>query len=154
MRFPFGLALLPGLLLAAPAAQAQDVLAEPTYGDVRLSVGFLPDPHETFVLAGGAVEVSRGLCTYGHVADAPDVDFYYDGDGSGPLYIYAISAEDTILLVNTPDGTWVCDDDSYGEGDPLLILPRAAGGLYNIWVGTYDREMAPSMLYISEIDPR
>jgi opacity protein-like surface antigen len=152
MRALLALALSAALL--APAAQAQDVSAEPHYGSVRLAGGFLPDPHVTDVVAGGTVEVNRGRCTYGHVSHAPDVDFYYDGNGARTLYIYAVSGRDTIVLVNTPNGAWACDDDSYGDGDPILVIPAAASGLYNIWVGTYGDDMADATLFISEIDPR
>ncbi len=68
--------------------------------------------------------------------------------------MYVIADEDTTLLINRPDRAWACDDDELGEENPLVIIPAAAGGLYNIWVGTYDTDNAPAVLYISEIDPR
>lgn len=153
MRCCFLLVLLCAAFLLAPAAQAQDISADP-YHTVRLSGGFLPDPHETSLMAGGSTEVNKGRCTYGHVSTRPDVDFYYEGNGSRTLYVYAVSSEDTMILVNTPNGSWSCDDDGYGDLDPVLVIPKAASGLYNIWVGTYGSEMARSTLYISEIDPR
>jgi hypothetical protein len=141
--------------LAAPASHAQDVSADPTYGNVRLSAGFLPDPHTVDLTAGGGIAVSMGECSYGHVATAPDVDFYYSGNGRNTLYIYARSGSDTTLLVNQPDGDWVCNDDGFrGSSNPLIQLPGASAGLYNIWVGTYASRTAPATLYISEIDPR
>jgi hypothetical protein len=36
----------------------------------------------------------------------------------------------------------------------VLVLPRAADGLYNIWVGSYGASTTPATLYISEQDPR
>lgn len=140
-------------LLALPA-QAQDVSAAPTFGDVELDEGFTPDPHETNLVAGGSITPSVSGCAYGNVADAPDVDLYYSTSGSSTLYISAISGEDTTLLINLPDGSWVCDDDSYGDGDPIVVIPGAESGLYDIWVGTYGSEPADATLYISEIDPR
>jgi len=141
-------------LLAADRPQAQNISATPTYGDVRLTGGFLPDPHVTELTAGGSVDVARGSCTYGRVANAPDVDFYYEGNNRRTLYIYAVSDTDTMLLINTPNGTWTCDDDGYGDLDPILVIRDAPSGLYNIWVGTYGTDMAPARLFISEIDPR
>lgn len=154
MRFALPLVLLGVVALAGPAAHAQDVSASPTYGDVRLSAGFLPDPHTTSLTAGGSISVSRGSCTYGHVASAPDVDLYYTGNGSNDLYIYARAGADITLLINTPNGTWVCNDDGLGDGDPVVVIPNAASGLYDIWVGTYGTSMTPATLYVSEIDPR
>jgi hypothetical protein len=48
----------------------------------------------------------------------------------------------------------MCDDDGYGDGDPIVVIPAAEAGLYNIWVGTYQDDMASANLYISEEDPR
>jgi hypothetical protein len=140
-------------LAFAPEAAAQDVGAEPTYGDVRLSAGFLPDPHVVELTAGGSIEVNKEDCAYGFVANAPDTDFYYEGNNVATLYIYAESDSDTMILINTPDGSWRCDDDSHGELNPLLTLTNAPSGLYNIWVGTYGNAMVSATLNISEIDP-
>ena len=59
--------------LTAPDLFAQNVGADPTYGSARLSAGFMPDPHITKLTAGGTISVSQGGCSYGMVADAPDV---------------------------------------------------------------------------------
>lgn len=142
------------LLLAAPLTAAQDVSADPTYGDVFLDEGFTPDPHATGLLAGGSVEVDLPGCSYGTVSDAPDVDLYYTTSGGSDLYIYAVSGDDTTILVNTPDGAWTCDDDSYGDGDPIVVIRDAPAGLYDIWVGTYGDDLAEATLFISEVDPR
>jgi hypothetical protein len=142
-------------VLAAPSAAAQDISATPTYGNVRLSAGFLPDPRTVSLTAGGGIAVSMGECSYGYVANAPDVDFYYSGNGRNNLYIYARSGTDTTLLVNMPNGDWICNDDGLGEGtNPMIVLSRADSGLYNIWVGTYGNRNASATLYLSEIDPR
>ena len=115
----------------------------------RLQTDLWTDGH---AIPGRPASVSG--CAYGNVADAPDVDLYYSTSGSSTLYISAISGEDTTLLINLPDGSWVCDDDSYGDGDPIVVIPGAESGLYDIWVGTYGSEPADATLYISEIDPR
>jgi len=153
MRSITAVALLSFAAAATSQASAQDVSAEPTYGDVSLSAGFTPDPHQTSLTAGGSNAIRKGNCSYGNAADAPDLDLYWEG-GGGSLYIYVVGREDTTLLVNTPGGDWVCDDDSYGDSDPILMIPKAASGLYDIWVGTYGDEMVSATLYISELDPR
>jgi hypothetical protein len=136
------------------SAGAPDLSLDPRYGTVRLEGGFLPDPHTVAVTAGGSIEVDVGSCGYGYVADAPDVDFYYTVSGGRDLYIYVEGSEDTTLLVNRPDGTWVCNDDDHTGNNPLLVFPKAAGGLYDIWVGTYGDDLSDAILYISERDPR
>ncbi|NNF58865.1 MAG: peptidase S1 [Rhodothermaceae bacterium] len=134
--------------------QAPDLSLEPTFGFVELDEGFLPDPSEVELTAGGSVDVNVGGCSYGYVANAPDVKFRYATSGDSDLYIYAISGDDTTLLINTATGSWLCDDDSYGDGDPIVVIPNAPAGRYDIWVGTYGDDLAPASLYISEIDPR
>lgn len=149
--------LLPALtllLIAAPTATAQDWTADPTYGDISLEEGFLPDPHSVSLTAGGSLTPDVAGCDFGFVAEAPDYDLYYTTSGSSDLFIYAVSGEDTTVLVNLPDGSWICDDDSYGDGDPIVAIYGAADGLYDIWVGTYGDDLADATLYISEVDPR
>ena len=148
------LLLLAALVLAAPLAHGQDVAADPTYGDVRLDEGFTPDPHVVDLTAGGSIAVDVPGCDYGVVADAPDVDLYYTTSQASDLYIYAVAGEDTTLLINLPDGSWACDDDGYGDGDPIVVIRNARAGLYDIWVGTFGDDTTEATLFISEVDPR
>lgn len=147
----FPLAML--LLAGAPVASSQSISAEPNFGSLSLNEGFVPDPQSVAVTSGGSIDVGVGGCSYGFVSDAPDVDFYYTTSGNSDLYIYAVGDGDTTLLINTPSGSWVCNDDSYGDGDPLLRLPNADNGLYNIWVGSYSNEFHDATLFVSEVDP-
>ena len=133
---------------------APDLSLDPRYGTVRLDGGFLPDPHTVSVRAGGSIEVDVGSCSYGYVANAPDVDFYYTASGGRDLYIYVEGSEDTTLLINRPDGTWTCDDDGHTGNNPLVVFQKAEGGLYDIWVGTYGDDLSDATLYITERDPR
>lgn len=131
-----------------------DYSLEPTYGNVSLDEGFLPDPYDVDVVAGGPLELNMGQCAYGNVAEAPDFDLYYSTSGGSDLYIYSISGEDTTLLINTPSGNWLCNDDAYFGNNPLIVVPNAPDGLYDIWVGTYGSDTVGASLYVSEIDPR
>lgn len=151
MRLPSALVLL---ALTAPLAAAQDPSADPNFGSAQLEEGFMPDPYSADLLAGGSVLPAVSGCSFGHVSEVPDLDLYYSTTGASDLYVYAVSGSDTTILVNLPDGSWACDDDSYGDGDPLVVIPAAEAGLYNIWVGTYDGEMADATLHLSEGDPR
>lgn len=141
------------LALTALNASAQDYTAAPTYGTVELTEGFRPDPVAKALTAGGSIEVDVGGCGYGFVADAPDVDLVYETSERSTLYIYVQSDEDTTLLINLPDGSWVCNDDALGGSDPLVVIPNATDGLYDIWVGTYGTDTVAAALLISEMDP-
>ena len=107
-------------------------------------------------MAGGGIDLDVGSCDYGYVAESPDINFHYNTSGGTDLYVYASGADDTTLLLNRPAGSWVYADDDLGDGNrsPLLFMPAAAGGLYNIWVGTYDAANTSAALYVSERDPR
>lgn len=140
------------LALAALPARAQDPSLDPAFGSVELKEGFEPDPVTVELVAGGDVEPAVDGCGYGLVAEAPDFDLYYETSGESPLFVYVVSGGDATLLVNLPDGSWMCDDDNYGNGDPILVLP-AQSGLYDIWVGTYGGESTEATLFISEVLP-
>lgn len=131
-----------------------DFSLQPTYGTISLDEGFLPDPHTVTLSAGGSVELDMGECTYGYVAEAPDVDMQYSTSGDSNLYIYVESNDDTTLLVNTANGDWICNDDGYYGTNPIIVLPYADGGLYNIWVGSFGGNISDARVHISEIDPR
>jgi len=130
-----------------------DLSLDPRYGDVDLTEKFA-GAHSVSLTAGGSIDVDVGSCSYGYVADAPDVDLRYTTSGGSTLYVYVRADEDTTLLINTPNGSWVCDDDTLGSSNPVVVIPRAADGLYNIWVGTYGSTTTRATLYISEQDPR
>lgn len=139
------------LLLVAPAAQAQDTAAPATYGNVRLSSGFTPDPHTVSLTAGGSIDASTigSPCT-GSIARAPDYELTYTA-GSLPLYIYATASSDTTLVVNGPDGQWYCDDDSNGGANPQVTFNTPRSGTYDIWVGTFGGGTASATLNITEV---
>lgn len=148
--------ILAGLAVLAlsATASAQDISADPAFGTVALEGGFTPDPHVTSLIAGGTVQVDdQGAGCTGYIANAPDVDLNFTA-GTLPLNIYVASESDTTLVINLPDGSWICNDDAEGF-NPAVSLDSPQSGLYNIWVGTYDEGAnAPAELKISEIAPQ
>jgi hypothetical protein len=141
-------------ILAIPAA-AQNVNGRPNFGTVNLRSGFTPDPRVVPVVSGGSINATRvrgrGTCR-GFISASPDVRLVY-ASGSFPLIISADSNSDTTLVVNTPDGRWLCDDDSGERGlNPSIRIDRPRSGRYEIWVGSY-RAGANSRarLHISEV---
>jgi hypothetical protein len=130
-----------------------DIFATPTYGSVTLSGGFVPDPHSVALTAGGGEEASAVASgCVGSIASAPDYNLYYT-PGSLPLYFSAAGDRDLTLVINAPDGSWLCDDDGADSPlDPGIRLDKPESGLYNIWVGTYGDDLADATLHISELD--
>lgn len=145
------LAAVAAVAVAGPVA-AQDYNADPNYGEVRLSAGFTPDPSLTSLRAGGSIDAGTRYkgCT-GYITAQPDMRLYWDGNGSLDLKISAVSNADVTLVVNGPDGSWHCDDDSGDDSNPSLTF-RPVAGRYEIWVGTYaSGDSKPAVVSISEL---
>lgn len=137
--------------LSAPAF-AQEIGAQPTFADISLEAGFMPDPTRIQVTAGGSIDAarSRGGSCVGKIARAPDVRLTYEA-GSSPLIIKVGSSEDTTLVVNDANGRWYCDDDSGGGVNPAMRLNNPDSGVYEIWVGTYADEPVSATVFITEL---
>lgn len=108
-------------------------------GLITLVAGYDPDPHFTFVRAGGTLAnpIQGPDCTGYLNSGGPTLKLQYTA-GSFSLTVSATSAEvDLTLVVRAPDGTYYCDDDSGGELDPMLTIENPRTGEYAIWVGTY-----------------
>ncbi len=121
-------------------------------GSVRLNAAFSPDPYRVAVTAGGTIQASTAAngCA-GMVSSAPDFELTYTA-GSLPLIFRSISASDTTLLINGPNGQWYCDDDGGAEGlNPELYFGSPGTGVYDVWVGSYGADTAAATLEISEI---
>lgn len=151
MRFLASAIALTVVAMAAPAL-AQDYNGTPNFGEFRLSPGFTPDPALIYMRAGGDMSASslNSQCR-GWITRQPDIRLYWDGSGSLPLKISALSKADTTLVVNGPRGEWYCDDDGGEDNNPSVQLNPTAGR-YEIWVGTYssgDSEQA--VVSISEL---
>ena len=145
-------------LHAGPERTPLDFSLPAIAGDHELSAGFLPDPYAITVMAGGPLDASEGGAggemTYcaGMVTQAPTAQLQWTGE-DGPLSLFVTSDVDTTLVVNMPDGSWMCDDDG-GEGfDAALSIEAAPSGVYDIWVGRFSGdEQASAVLNISEFD--
>jgi hypothetical protein len=143
------------IVLSAGVAAAQNWQGTPTYGSIQLRSGFQPDPHNVNLVAGGPLNARSTLgnnCP-GFIAENPDFDLYWTaGSGSLPLVISADSQTDTTLVVRTPSGQWLCEDDGGHSGmNPGMRIDNPQSGLYDIWVGTYSGGTAQATLSISEL---
>ena len=123
------------------------------YGSTELTAGFAPDPYNVELMAGGDVDINEavGQNCRGYATTAPDFDITYE-PGNFDLYISATSNGDATLVVNAPDGSWWCDDDSAGSLNPGIRFDSPMAGRYDIWVGTYSEGAPePATLHISEL---
>ncbi len=149
----FAAALCAATFAAAPAL-AQDASLDPVFGSVTLKAGFKPDPHSVDIVAGGTEDASHlgGACV-GMVGEAPDFRLDYTA-GSFPLNLWVYADVDTTLVVNDPNGDWVCNDDGAGDGgnvNPGLRWANPPSGVYDIWIGRYGTgDGADAKLVITE----
>jgi hypothetical protein len=124
---------------------------------VDLVEGFTPDPLVlSGISAGGPVTPGLDDCSFGFIPEIPQASIVYDsGSGDSNLVIYAESGADTTLIVVYEEQSYGCDDDSHGNGNPMVVMADAESGQYQVWVGTYDEgESANATLYVSEKRPR
>lgn len=117
-----------------------DEEGDPLYGVIELASG----PPETALaldmLAGGYEDASQlgGNC-HGFVASSPD--FQLDWQAAiGPLQLTAQSDEETVLVMRTPAGDWLCRGTMSDGSPPVIALSDVLEGSYRIWIGT-EREM-------------
>jgi hypothetical protein len=151
------LAAIAALAVGASPSLAQDFTLDPTFGEVTLEAGFVPDPHTVEIVAGGDIDAFDAIGTdglgnscVGTIANAPDYRLQYTS-GSFPLIFSFVSDGDTTLVVNAPDGSWYCDDDSGGSLNPMIEFATPMSGQYDIWVGAFGGGNPTGTLSISEV---
>lgn len=124
----------------------------PTYGVSTLAGGFSPDPVQVSVSSGGPVDVTAaniGADCRGNAAANPDHQIQWSGSAA-LLRIFFVSDGDTTLVVRTPSGQFLCNDDFPGGLNPLVDVANPAAGTYDVWVGTFgSSDVVPGTLYIT-----
>lgn len=111
------------------------------FGRVSLSRGFMPDPYTVDVTSGGANSVSAmdlGPGCVGYATSDPDFILDYESAAS-MLRFYMEGDGDTALVINAPDGSWHCNDDSNGL-DPMVTFDNPLTGQYDVWVASYSSD--------------
>lgn len=111
----------------------------PTSGQIHLDAGFLPDPYDVSVNAGGDVSVqSLGLACRGAVTVAPTFRLSYQRARRSPrLLINAWAESDLVIVAQTPDGSISCSETEWDgeEAYAQLYFRQPQSGDYVIWVG-------------------
>ncbi|MCB9662191.1 MAG: hypothetical protein R3B40_31095 [Polyangiales bacterium] len=120
-----------GLTMTVDAMQGNGT---PGWIDARLR----PDPAVLEGAAGGTIraqDAAEPSCR-GYVQSIPDHILYVQGSARY-LRLYVEAAEDTTMVIRTPDGRWLCDDDGGGNLQPMLQQDSWPPGQYLVWIGTY-----------------
>lgn len=129
----------------------QVVDSRATFGATVVQPGFRPDPMVLTGKAGGEQEASRRKAgCAGFVGEKPDHVLQLTG-GFKFLRMIGKSTADTSLVIETPSGTILCDDDTFGH-HPSIDGAMTAG-VYKVWVGTMSKgEALPYKLLLSELE--
>jgi hypothetical protein len=128
----------------------------------------MPDPAAYSLTAGGGRDpvnvASLGLydqatgmpCGQAFITRSPDFRFFFTPGSSFNflrMYVQTHNGADATLLVNQPDTSWRCNDDSFGTLMPSIDFSYPMSGQYDVWVGTYDASSHnPATFYITELD--
>jgi hypothetical protein len=132
---------------------AQDTSARAISGSYTLRSGFTPDPFTVRVTAGGSIDAYGDTplpaACVGKISNAPDIEITYTA-GSLPLVFRTRSSSDTTLIINGPDGSWYCDDDSWGDGDAQVYFSKPSSGTYDVWIGKFSSGTASATLLVTE----
>lgn len=110
----------------------------PNFGSTALTSGFVPDPFSVGVTSGGSVNVNYlgGGCT-GFATSAPDFSVNYTAGAFPTLRFYFVGSGDATLIINSPSGSYFCNDDSFGTLNPAIDFNSPSSGRYDIWVGSF-----------------
>ena len=143
------------LMAGGAAAQtAPNPNLRPLHGDVHLSGGFLPDPHDVRVTTGGPIHAGgfRSGCA-GYITEAPTVSVHWTG-GSGALPLFFTTtdaARDPTILVRDPRGNWHCDDDGGVGLNPLFETTNNQSGRYDVWIGAFAGSGGSAVFRVTEL---
>ncbi|MEZ4768257.1 MAG: hypothetical protein R2844_07515 [Caldilineales bacterium] len=126
---------------ATPAAtESSDEAAADQPGGAFITInpeaGFPLDPFLVSVQAGGPVTASTlSEACQGYISEAPIVTADYQGEAD-TLKVFFYSDSDTTIVVETPDGDYLCNDDTNGLLlDPTVAISQPVTGTYSVWVG-------------------
>ena len=124
--------------------------ARPVSGEITLGRNFGEEVIDRDVQAGGLIRAQSipelNGCAGGITAE-PTVTIRYSRR-EGEFHVRASSRGDTTMILHTPSGQWLCSDDAIGF-DPVIPVPFAERGEYQVWVGAYDAGEIPATLSIS-----
>lgn len=120
-----------------PEPEPVTTTTAPSFGTISLLTGFLPDPAVAEGRLGGTRDAtSLDVGCVGWIDQAPGhtldlrVDFSW-------LRVMVKSVVDATLVVRSPDGRLICNDDF--DGLNPAVDGAFAAGVYEIWVGSYEQ---------------
>jgi putative hemolysin len=118
---------------------------------INLQAGFPLDPTFVSVNAGGQVDASVLIADCeGFINTEPVVTVEWSG--TAPFVkAFFVSDDDPTMVVGTPDGRLLCNDDANDQLlDPRIRIDDPITGTYKIWLGSYARnQLIPGVLVLT-----
>ncbi len=137
---------------ATPAPTPVPVETEPSaYLTLDMKAGFALDPFLVSLNGGGEVDASTfNTSCVGFVNDKPVLTARWTGTVD-QLRVFFYSDSDSTLVVQQPDGSYVCADDAADNVlDPELTVANPVTGTYKVWIGSFDaNQLIPGLLVIT-----
>lgn len=137
---------MPGMPGAPQVVQPGAGGGESNFGTVSLRTGFMPDPKVAQGRSGGArdAQTLNSECRGWIDANKPDHIFVAETAFGMNFRILAHSTsqptKDITLVIQKPDGTFVCNDDAAPPAtDPIIANQNFMPGIYKVWVGSYQQ---------------
>ncbi|HXF61769.1 MAG TPA: hypothetical protein VNK95_09130, partial [Caldilineaceae bacterium] len=137
-----------------PAALIAINLDAINLGAINLGDGLPLDPFLVSVNGGGPFSAAGlGPGCSGYISNAPVVSVNWTGTAS-LLELFFYSDHDPVLVIRTPTGQILCNDDAnHVLLDPVIQIDAPPPGVYNVWVGSYDRDQLIPGLLVLTTDP-
>ena len=125
--------------------------AKRAFVTLDLDAGSPLDPFFVSVNGGGDLDASALAegCT-GFIHEQPVVSVDWDGEADfAEIFFY--SDHDPTLVIQTPEGEYLCSDDTNPLLlDPTIEIPHPTEGEYDIWVGSYQPgQLLPGVLVLT-----
>ena len=125
--------------------------AKRAFVTLDLTAGAPLDPFFVSVNGGGDLDASAlGEGCKGFIHEQPVVSIDWEGDADF-AEIFFFSDHDPTLVIRTPDGEYLCSDDTNPLLlDPTIEIPNPTKGEYDIWVGSYQPgQLLPGVLVLT-----
>ena len=91
-------------------------------------------------------------CSDVWVSSSPSVQVLYTNNEAHALHISLEGSQDNFLVVQGPNGRWICDGQAH-QGQAWTVFPAAVNGTYKIWIGSRKKNIDIATLLTVDIAP-
>lgn len=141
----------PFTLYQRDAVEARLAALNRAFVSLDLAAGFPLDPFLVSVNGGGELDASiLGDKCHGYINGNPTVRVNWTGKAD-LVRAFTYSDADPTLVVQTPDGKFLCGDDQHALLlDSQIEIANPPQGTYNIWVGSAaSKQLLPTILVLT-----